>query len=175
MFVNILNAIYFYYIRPFVKWFLHRYTKLCELQRICYGLPAGAERTKAIENSLMLSRNPKIQSVIKTMDTKNINEINHNSIEIIVRKTVAIIMQEKNINPTIHPDFAKFLTQCTNSICGNKYLYYIVEKLRITPYDCDNIDHEKKLYELWDLLMPEQKLPSRITKQWQDIGFQVSS
>jgi len=31
-------------------------SRLCELQRVCYGEPAGAQRTLAVEQSLKLSR-----------------------------------------------------------------------------------------------------------------------
>ena len=34
--------------RPLVKWFLRQTTRLCELQRICYGEPSGAPRTIAV-------------------------------------------------------------------------------------------------------------------------------
>lgn len=47
-----------------------------------------------------------------------------------------------------------------------------VENLRKTTYDADDLNHERKLYDLWDNLMPHEKLESRVTKQWQDIGFQ---
>lgn len=47
-----------------------------------------------------------------------------------------------------------------------------MENLRKTAYDADDLTHEQKLYDLWDNLMPHEKLESRVTKQWQDIGFQ---
>ena len=34
--------------RPLVKWFLRQTTRLCELQRICYGETSGAPRTIAV-------------------------------------------------------------------------------------------------------------------------------
>lgn len=49
---------------------------------------------------------------------------------------------------------------------------YIIENLRITQYDSDDLLHEKKLLDLWNLLMPDNQLENRITKQWQTIGFQ---
>lgn len=47
-----------------------------------------------------------------------------------------------------------------------------IEDLRQTQYDCNNGNHEEKLLQLWDLLVPNMKLDSRVTKQWQFIGFQ---
>ena len=37
--------------RPLVKWFLRQTTRLCELQRICYGETSGAPRTIAVGES----------------------------------------------------------------------------------------------------------------------------
>ena len=34
--------------RPLVKWFLRQTTRLCELQRVCYGETSGAPRTIAV-------------------------------------------------------------------------------------------------------------------------------
>lgn len=48
----------------------------------------------------------------------------------------------------------------------------IVEDLRLEAYDPENVLHERKLMALWNTLMPDIPLESRITKQWQDIGFQ---
>ncbi|CAJ0958587.1 unnamed protein product [Ranitomeya imitator] len=61
---------------------------------------------------------------------------------------------------------------CLLQISGYKKLYLDVESVRKQPYDADNPQHEQQLLELWDLLMPHEKLKSRITKQWGDIGFQ---
>jgi hypothetical protein len=47
-----------------------------------------------------------------------------------------------------------------------------VETLRSTPYDSENPEHEKKLLELWDLLMPGRPLDARVSDSWKEIGFQ---
>lgn len=57
-------------------------------------------------------------------------------------------------------------------IWSYKSLVHNLENLRKTPYDCNNPDHEVKLISLWTTLVPDVKLESRVTKQWQDIGFQ---
>ncbi|TPX68507.1 hypothetical protein SpCBS45565_g03074 [Spizellomyces sp. 'palustris'] len=41
-----------------------------------------------------------------------------------------------------------------------------------TKYDPTNRSHERKLLELWELMMPGEKLASRFSDQWQKIGFQ---
>ncbi|KAJ8782392.1 hypothetical protein J1605_010100 [Eschrichtius robustus] len=61
---------------------------------------------------------------------------------------------------------------CLLQISGYKQLYLDVESVRKKPYDSDNLQHEKLLLKLWNLLMPTKKLKARISKQWADIGFQ---
>lgn len=56
------------YIRPFIKWFLHVFTRLSELQRICYGARAGASRCRQIERSLSLSKQPEIKTLLRELD-----------------------------------------------------------------------------------------------------------
>ena len=44
-YIQSLVTMFYCYFRPLVKWFLRQTTRLCELQRICYGEAAGAART----------------------------------------------------------------------------------------------------------------------------------
>lgn len=41
-----------------------------------------------------------------------------------------------------------------------------------TKYDTENTAHERKLRELWNLMMPTEALKNRISSQWTKIGFQ---
>ena len=49
-----LVAWLFYCFRPVIKGFLRVTTRLCELQRVCYGERAGAPRTMAVGESNIL-------------------------------------------------------------------------------------------------------------------------
>lgn len=174
MFFLNLWSIFYFYLRPILKWLLRIFTRLCELQRICYGIPDGAARIKSVEKSLEQSRSSDIKLLIKTLD----NDIKQTMTEkqfqhTIVYKATTRIMEIKNIKSLSHPDFYWLFWDCAEMIWGYKYLYHRVESLRMITYDCNNLDHERKLSDLWKLLMPNVKLESRITKQWQDIGFQV--
>merc|ERR1712008_569556 len=53
--------------RPAIKWFLRQTTRLCELQRICYGEAPGAHRTCAVELSLQQSRSKRILEAMDVM------------------------------------------------------------------------------------------------------------
>ena len=40
-----------WYLRPLFKWLLRKTTRLCEMQRVCYGQPAGALRAIGVGES----------------------------------------------------------------------------------------------------------------------------
>lgn len=61
--IHALFGVLCWYIRHVVKWFLRKTTRLCELQRICYGEVSGAPRTLAVESSLVQSRNAALKEL----------------------------------------------------------------------------------------------------------------
>lgn len=173
-FASTWNYIY-YWLRPLIKWFLHRTTQLCELQRICYGLKSGCERIRGVEHSLSLSKCKNIRLLMMRLDEiSSEKQFLSNKQQNLVEEAVMIVMLSKRINPKVHKPFMKSFGKCVEQIWGYKQLYHEIESLRITQYDSDNDIHENKLYQLWTLLMPDVNLETRITKQWQDIGFQAS-
>lgn len=161
------------YARPFIKWFLRHFTRLCELQRICYGCESGAKRKKCVEESLSLSRQQPIKELIDQLNESITSKVTIDEFhDQIVPHAVSTILKVKKVKRKIHPDFGPSLGVCIESIWSYRRLCADVEDIRKTPFDCDNVDHENKLLKLWRLLMPEQPLEDRISKQWQDIGFQ---
>lgn len=160
------------YFRPILKWFLRKFTRLCELQRICYGGEEGAPRTLGIEYSLRMSKQPRIKKIITTLGTK-LHMMDTDELRLLVVSCLDIIIETKKINSRSHPDLGYTLKKCIESIFGYQNLYHTIENLRVTNFDSNNMIHERKLYDLWDFLNPSDKLESRITKKWQEIGFQV--
>lgn len=163
-----------WYLRPFIKWFLRKTTRLCELQRICYGDRVGAQRTCNIEKSLMLSRTRDVKEVVSFLDAvvRERRFIPAHFSEIL-DPPINIILRVKKINPKLHDAFKPSFRQCLIQIWSYRQLVDEVEDLRCKQYDSNNPDHEAKLLRLWNLLMPDRPLEARITKDWQDIGFQV--
>ncbi|XP_074026772.1 ELMO domain-containing protein 2 [Leptinotarsa decemlineata] len=162
-----------FYLRPIVKWFLRKTTGLCELQRICYGEVSGTPRIKGVEHSLTMSKSHQIKQLLQHLNdiADNKRFIGANQREI-VRGAVSTVLLVKKISPKVHYQFVSSFGKCVEQIWGYRQLVSQVEELRTIAYDGDNIEHENKLYELWEKLMPNEKLEGRITKQWQDIGFQ---
>lgn len=150
------------YFRPLVKWFLRKTTGLCELQRICYGEISGAPRIHGVEYSLTMSKSVHIKRLIA-----HLNEISYNQCfsganeREILRGAVSTVISVKKINPKYHPQFLTSFGKCVEQIWGYRQLIAQIEELRTTPYDCDNFEHESKLYALWDKLMPNEKLEGR--------------
>ncbi|XP_018327865.1 ELMO domain-containing protein 2 [Agrilus planipennis] len=155
------------------KWFLRTTTKLCELQRICYGHMRGAGRFINTERSLNASKSPTIKKLVAHLNEVSDNQrfLGENKEELI-KKSVKTILLVKKITRKIHPQFVQSFSECIDYIWSYKQMLAEVEVLRKTPYDADNLEHERRLDELWHLLMPNQPLECRITKQWQEIGFQ---
>jgi len=171
LFSHLLNLIC-WYLRPLVKWFLRQTTRLCELQRICYGESSGAPRTIGVENSLIMSRMPEIQKLLKSMDNKVNKKLSLEDVKICLDSTCSQIMKIKQIKPELHRQFVQSMTVCLRQIWGYKQLVLDVENLRAEGFDDGNLQHEMQLLELWTLLQPDKPLLTRVTKQWQDIGFQ---
>lgn len=170
--LSIFSLIYAY-TRPFIKWFLRRFTRLCELQRICYGSENGAPRKKGVEQSMALSRQASIKTLIEKLNNSIDNKVSaHEFHNHIIPYAISIISKTKQIKPKVHPAFAPALATCIETIWSYRRLCADIEAIRQTAYDCENIEHETKLLKLWNLLMPTQPLENRITMQWQDIGFQ---
>lgn len=163
----------FVYIRPFIKWFLHTFTRLCELQRICYGARAGSSRSRQVERCLKLSKHAEIKQLLRELD-EAVEYCSEEELKRIPAQAVAVVQKVKNIKPRIHPDFSALFGACVLQIWSYKHLMHRVERLRSEPYDAENLDHEQKLLELWENLMPDEPLEGRISKQWQEIGFQVN-
>ncbi|CAK1546061.1 unnamed protein product [Leptosia nina] len=172
IFFNIWSVLH-WYVRPFVKWFLRKTTRLCELQRICYGDKAGAQRTCNVEKSLILSRTKDVKEVIAFLDAVVVERrFIPENFDDILYPSISIIMRTKKIDNKLHPTFAPSFRQCLQQIWSYKQLIDEVEDLRCTQYDYQNSTHEEKLLKLWNLLQPHEPLEERISKQWQDIGFQ---
>lgn len=172
MFGILFNYLYWYF-RPLIKWFLRHTTRLCELQRVCYGEPYGAHRSLAVEFSLTHSKSTKVKELIQMLDDVTSKQEFKDDIEkAIITQAVITVLQVKKINPKWHLQFVQSFGKCVEQIWGYKQLLVEVEEMRTTFYNSDNIEHEEKLLELWEKLKPDEKLTERVTKQWQDIGFQ---
>ena len=57
-------------------------------------------------------------------------------------------------------------------IYGYKQLCFDVNRLKSTPYDSNDAEHEDHLIQIWNSLNPDDPLDSRISSQWTSIGFQ---
>ncbi|KND03669.1 uncharacterized protein SPPG_01140 [Spizellomyces punctatus DAOM BR117] len=86
----------------------------------------------------------------------------------------AIILVKKGFPGNGNPKTpqALILRQCITIIMSSYKLVHELNARAATKYDPTNRSHERKLLELWDLMMPDEKLTSRFSDQWQKIGFQ---
>ncbi len=76
-------------------------SRLCELQRICYGEPAGASRTLAVTQSLQASRNRMIRQLMHSLDTCR-DWSSEDKTRTFVESSVKTVMKVKLIKPDLH-------------------------------------------------------------------------
>lgn len=170
---DLLWLLYVWYVRPVYKWFLRKTTGLCELQRLCYGEVSGAPRTLAVERSLSLTRSASLRQLFSHLQAVcDEGRFSGKHSREFVRGAVETVLLVKRVNPRVHGRFVRSLTGCVEHVFGYRQLVADVESLRQTPFDSNNDEHEAKLRVLWDCLMPDEPLYDRLTKQWQEIGFQ---
>lgn len=173
---SILNriAVFLYMqIRPTIKWILRNLTRLCELQRICYGTERGCQRTRELEWSLQMSRTPAVRTIYDRLmqladDGRFSKELSSNAVEYAVMGVAYV----KKINTQVHREFVRSFRTSMLQMCGYRQLVYEVEAQRKTQFVSQNPIHLGKLLRLWRLLRPDEHLLGPVSKQWTDIGFQ---
>lgn len=154
-----LVATLYVYLRPMFKWIIRRVTGKCELLRITYQYPNGAARTKYVEYSLKHSSNGELKRLVKETNTN-------------IEAAVVLVMKTKNILPEVHAQFENTFRHCLIQINGYVRLQQAVEDIRLVKYSSENSDHEDKLMKIWNILTDGEKLSSRTSSQWSQIGFQ---
>jgi hypothetical protein len=146
---------------------------ICNFQRLVYGAKDGYCRYSLVERSLNLSKKPQIKHLVYCLNEITSCPIDESRVQIdVVSRAVNTILVAKKINPKYHPGFASPFAKSIEGIYGYRMLVTMVEELKNEQYDSKNSQHEHKLKALWHNLMPDVELESRITKQWQQIGFQ---
>uniref|UniRef100_T1J0J3 ELMO domain-containing protein n=1 Tax=Strigamia maritima TaxID=126957 RepID=T1J0J3_STRMM len=171
--VNIVWSYFLWFVRPLYKWFLHKTTRLSQLQRICYGNVFGAGRSLRIEDCLSKSRTSGIIAMVTHLNKlSDEGKFHGKEAEYLVQNAVAGITIIKKIDCRLHMQFLRSMDVCFHQILGFRQLVYEIETIRKIPYTAENPSHENKLIHLWNLLQPDTPLTSRVTKQWGDIGFQ---
>jgi len=157
-----------------IKWFLHRVTGLCELQRIVYGELLGSKRITLVEASLEYSRSPEVHGIISALN--NGSALSRGVFDVrrlrksLVDQCTTEVCKGKKINMKLHSPFVTGFSDSIEVIWAVKSLVSSLNVLRETPYDKDNVAHETILLELWDNLMSPEKLTGRKTRQWQHLG-----
>lgn len=165
--------LWFYWsFRSLLKIILRHITKLCELQRICYSTLPGARRSLLIEYSLDHSKQEPIKTMRKYLDNFSEERRLRQNMTEALQHSMILVLDCKRINPRAHSHFVKAFGRCIEHIWGYKQLVKEIAHLAGTLYDAGNEEHELKLMKLWNLLCPDVPLTHRISKQWQEIGFQ---
>ncbi|KAL7746776.1 hypothetical protein RI367_007822 [Sorochytrium milnesiophthora] len=91
-----------------------------------------------------------------------------------IEQVVQMILLKKRFpgNGSLESPSGRTLYSAMSKIHNSYKLVYELNSRAATKFDTTNKHHEKKLLELWDMLMPDEPLEARFTAQWQKIGFQ---
>ena len=112
MFRSLLTAMV-WYLRPLMKWFLRKTTRLCELQRVCYGEKPGATRSLGVEKSLLQSRSGDIKNLIVFLDSvSDGRKFTGTNKDNVVQYSIYVVLRVKRINPQIQPQLSKSFAKC---------------------------------------------------------------
>ncbi|XP_046853838.1 ELMO domain-containing protein 1-like [Xenia sp. Carnegie-2017] len=149
----------FYWYHSFIKWIYHFITGRCELERICYNIKCRVTCNLQIENSLLNSKSKVLNEILTTTN-------------IDINKVVQDVLNVKKIDADKSLVFIERFSKCVVQISGYIDLIDLLGKKTKIVFSCDNAEHEKKLLQLWSLLMPDTVLESRLSSQWGEIGFQ---
>ncbi|KAH7987028.1 hypothetical protein HPB49_026126 [Dermacentor silvarum] len=168
-----IAAFLYMQIRPTVKWILRSLTRLCELQRICYGTERGCKRTRELEWSLQMSRTPAVRTIYdRLMQLADEGRFTKELCATAVEYAVIGVTCVKKINTQVHREFVRSFRTSMLQMCGYRQLVYEVELLRKTQFVAQDPEHLNKLLRLWKLLRPDEHLRGPVSKQWTEVGFQ---
>ena len=87
-----------------------------------------------------------------------------------VESVIAKLAVDKHV-PAGSPEW-NLLSPSLTTIHGVFNLINDLNLRAASKYEKDNKQHERKLLEIWECLMPTEDLKSRISSQWTKIGFQ---
>ena len=166
MLMDILTTYFNVIINTLIKYALHFFYGKGELERL---LTDSNKHTflmtdmagKIILKSKVLARG----DVIKTMMLPKPYNVGNLSSQIIKLKSI-------RQNTSSYQILKKNLKLCIKQLNGSRYAMQILNNLKSIKYDNTNTKHEEVLYKLWQNLMPNTNLPSRICEEWNLIGFQ---
>jgi len=145
---------YFSLFRSLIKIFSRLLTGKCELYRIIEANIPQTSRVLLTEESLASSKHTKVRNLLQNSSN--------------VRDLIPI----KKIPQKFASHFCAEMKLVLDQLHGYEDLFASIEALRREKFDSKNQNHEKLLLELWSMLQPERVLSNRISRDWEDIGFQ---
>eukprot|EP01041_Mallomonas_annulata_P007428 gene7428-15184_t len=145
-----------------LKWFIHSWTKKCEIQRLCEkGWHSWDMSFKVV---LSLNKSIQLHAIIKeTIHKQTCFETAH---------MATIIMTKKKIPQTLNIVYLN-LTHCLHAVRAIHILSSQMIKLQEELYDTTNKKHIQLLEKFWDCMKPDiRRKGGMISEEWGELGFQ---
>jgi hypothetical protein len=149
------------------KWIIHLLTGKPEIYRLYMRYPDNNKRS-------VLLRTMSILGSIRLSKFKPLRDVASNH-SLDASRAVTVVMELKTpkaITPHLLQSYERCLLASCSRIVALSKLKHQVCQLRNEAYSVENARHEQHLQELWQGMMPGTQLKERISKQWQDLGFQ---
>lgn len=180
------------------KWWIRILTGTTELVRICSEVPVSRHRDDDRSDEIPLFEARAEKGGKKA--SENTEDDNRANAEIVYNVDLSILfstqlkgerLQLEDRHGTLDRAFTSILQKkafpnngsaktepairLRRSLAQISLAHKLVEELNNrakTSFAKTDPFHEKKLLQLWDMLMPHEPLPERFTNSWQKIGFQ---
>jgi hypothetical protein len=143
------------------KYALHYITQTSELYRLCHAASLATTIDMTTVPAFTVHRIE--QSIVHSSQLLQEKQRLGSS------HTLEDILQKKFPPFALKSPAASILGSSLNRIVATRQLAQSVREKVDTKYDSDNKEHEDKLYELWNCMMPDTKLEARLSKQWVDV------
>lgn len=142
-----------------MKTILRILTNKHELERLCLNGNHDYKQCKEIEYSLYHSKDEDMRQILVAENMEAI-------------EAMETILRVKGIIPEQDISFLSSMSKFLTKLISYNIVISEAEKLRMTDYDEDNIEHQRLLSQLWTLLKGEDdKLEKRYSSRWTEIGF----
>lgn len=174
MFSFLWNVIYNKYLYYIFKCIVHIYTGKCGIERIIESPSIFPEKVLAIEQQCVRSKNCEINQLFDNFNgsahkfpvvTTLRSAHKHYDAEL----AVTVIQRAKNLFSIIT---IEHLRLCLKASCKYQTGIRAIEKLRRESFDDSKSEHTSLLETLWCNLGSPEIEYSRISKNWQLLGFQ---
>ena len=150
------------YITLLVKWFWYKYTGKTFLERTLTGGAHNYYMTDCVAQAIFESRMLQESGVVGSIKSCSPFSVNYVLTNIVTTKRIK--------RSASFPLLERNLRLCLINLNGTNVAVQILRDMKTQTFV--NEIHEAELFDLWNVMKPQDTLPGRICTEWNQIGFQ---